>query len=365
MQKIASWFRTHTVMSGIKSHATSFWRNHPLFGGGLAIFGLILTSGCVVFLWNLFPMAPGIKGKQVFEIEYGTSLRQIGNLLQKQGIIRSKSVFEFYIRFDPRDQMLRAGRYRVGPGMSLPEIVRQLRQGTPFQIRVTIPEGFTVREVVDLLSTKGLVDRKRFLDELKNQHLFQSILGDVPMTNGMEGYLFPDTYYFDNHSDETEIIATMLRRFKQLFMASFQNIPQDKRHDLVILASLVEKEARKAEERPVIAGVFQNRLQKGYPLQSCATVEYALGVHKERLSYKDIAVQSPFNTYLHRGLPPGPIANPGLASLKAAADPATVSYLYFVAKPDGTHVFSNTFEQHLQAQKMLERARLQELVRRN
>ncbi len=362
MQKITSWFRTNIVCKGLKTRAIMLWRNHPRFGGGVAMFGLIIFSGCAFFLWNLLPMVPGFKGKQFFEIQYGTPLRNIGALLQHQGIIRSQTIFEIYTRFEPQDRVLKAGRYRVGPGMSLPQVIEELRKGTPFQSRVTVPEGFTVQEIVNLLSSKGLVNRKRFLKELDNRQLFQEILGNLPLNNKMEGYLFPDTYYFEI-GNETAIITTMLRRFKQVFVKYFPEIPLEKSSDLVILASLVEKEAKKATERPIIAGVFQNRLQKGFPLQSCATVEYALGVHKEHLSLQDIAIQSPYNTYLHQGMPPGPIANPGLASLQAAATPAKVTYMYFVAQPDGTHSFSNTFEQHLKKQKMLERTRTQKLVR--
>jgi UPF0755 protein len=240
--------------------------------------------------------------------------------------------------------------------MSVPAIVHELRRGIPPSLKITIPEGLNNKEVAELFSQKGLVNLASFTDALKDHSAIYELLDDYHIKTGMEGYLFPDTYNFElNASIEKEIIHKMILRFKDVYEQNFPEIPVNKRKEIVIIASLVEKEAKKPEERPIIAGVFYNRLRRGYALQSCATVQYSLGKRKERLYYKDLQVESPYNTYLHQGLPPGPIANPGLASLKAAVNPAQVSYLYFVAKPDGSHVFSTTFEQHLKAQHTIEK----------
>ncbi len=357
MPKITSWSQFTTIFCGLKNRAVTFWQNHPRVGGGLAIFifGLVLSVG--FYHWNLQPMAYGAKQKQIVEIDYGSSLRQIGTLLQKRGLIRNQAVFELYIRLHQREKKIKAGSYELNPGMNVPHIAAEIERGTSLREKVTIPEGFTNREILNLLVAKGLVDKTRFLDKLNDRLFIQGIIGEEYDSHWPEGYLFPDTYFFDKKADEAEIITLMLRRFKEVFAKNFTTVSGSKIKETLILASIIEKEARKAEERPIIAGVFVNRLQRDFPLQSCATIEYALGVHKERLTFKDLEVESPYNTYRHQGLPPTPISNPGLASIRAAFNPAKVNFLYFVAKPDGTHIFSNTFDQHLKAQRRIEQER--------
>jgi UPF0755 protein len=335
---------------------TQYKKLPPRLGGGIVISAIIFLLLIGVYGWNLTPAQFGSKDLRVFKVSYGSSLREVGQLLDKDHIIRNKLVFEIYVRLNPRQRMAKAGYYRLSSGMSIPDIVRELRRGIPPSIRITIPEGLTVKEVADLLAKNGLVNRESFVNKAKEPNLTADLLGDYHINSGIEGYLFPDTYNFELTSTvEKEIISKMLLRFKEVFQQNFKQIPLSKRKEIVIIASLVEKEAKKPEERPIIAGVFYNRLRLGYALQSCATVQYSLGKRKERLYFKDLQVNSPYNTYLHQGLPPGPIANPGLASLKAAVFPAQVKYLYFVAKPDGTHVFSTTYEQHINAQHKIEK----------
>ncbi|MGE5582805.1 MAG: endolytic transglycosylase MltG [Bacillota bacterium] len=364
LQKITSWFRLNLPQRGSIKESLSlknlgrelreFYHDHPRLGGGIVISLLIILMMLGFYGWNLTPVRFGAKDLQVLKIPYGASLREVGQTLEKHGLIRSGTVYEIYVRLKPARRMAKAGYYQLCPGMSLPRIVRELRLGIPPSIRVTIPEGLTSGQVADLLAQKGLVDRERFLSALQDFNFINEVLGDFKIKSSAEGYLFPDTYNFVlTGSNEREIIRKMLSRFKEVYQQNFGKMTAEKRREVVIIASLVEKEAKKAAERPVIAGIFYNRLRIGYPLQSCATVEYSLGKHKERLYYKDLQVNSPYNTYLHQGLPPGPIANPGLASLKAAVSPAKVRYLYFVAKPDGTHVFSLTYQQHLAAQRKI------------
>ncbi len=357
MPKMTSWSQLTTIFYGLKNRAVTLWQNHPRIGGGLAIFIFTLFLSVGLYQWNLQPMAYGAKQKQVIDIDYGSSLRQIGTLLQKRGLIRNQAVFELYIRLHQREKKIKAGSYELSSGMSVTQIAAEIERGTSLQVKVTIPEGFTNQEILNLLVAKGLVDKIQFLDKLNDRQFIQSIIGEEYDVNWPEGYLFPDTYFFDKEADETEIITIMLRRFKEVFAKNFKAVSGQKVKETLILASIIEKEARKAEERPIIAGVFINRLQRDFPLQSCATIEYALGVHKERLTFKDLEVESPYNTYRHQGLPPTPISNPGLASIRAAFNPAKVKFLYFVAKPDGTHIFSNTFEQHLNAQRRIEQER--------
>lgn len=362
LQRITSWVKNNHGFSliginpdnSILKIIRKFWRDHPRLGGGIVVFVILITIPIFAFLWNFFPVDPGSDQLQVFEVPYGTSLRQVGSELQQLGIIRSKLAFEIYIRLNPKKRMVKAGRCRLGPGMNMFRIVKELRRGIPGQIRITVPEGLTVQEVASLFAAKGLANRERFLALVKDRQFINSILGEEwPVAS--EGFLFPDTYDFSLNATEEEIITKMLKRFREIFEAEVGSVTPLKKREILIVASIVEKEAQKENERPLIAGVFYNRLRRGYPLQSCATVQYALGKHKKRLYYKDLEVNSPYNTYRYSGLPPGPIANPGLASIRAAVAPADVDYLYFVAKPDGSHVFSSTYRQHLIAQRMVER----------
>lgn len=322
----------------------------------LIIAGVILSTGMIGYFWNLCPVAIQSNEQQPVEIALGTSLREVSQLLESRGLIRNRWIYEMYVRFQPNRRMAKAGRYLLGPGMTVPGIVRRMQQGTSPEIQVTIPEGLTNRETADLLARKGLVDPDRFLSKLEDREFMADLLKDIPLSHFKEGFLYPDTYRFKLNTTESQIIATMIRRFSQIYQLYLQDIPKEEFQNLLILASIVEKEAQKAVDRPIIAGVFYNRLRRGYPLQSCATIQYALGVRKERLLYEDLQIDSPYNTYKHYGLPPAPIANPGLDSLRAAAIPAQVNYLYFVAKPDGSHVFSNTYEQHLRAQRDIARS---------
>ncbi|MCL6589815.1 MAG: endolytic transglycosylase MltG [Firmicutes bacterium] len=332
---------------------------------GRALGGVIIIGGgflLLVFLgllWNLTPAQPGVKNTQVFEIRRNASLRGVARDLSSRGLIRSSLAFEIYVRLDFKRRMPKAGWYQLSPGMSAARMVRELQRGTPREVRITIPEGLTIKEIANLLTQKGYVDPKKFLAVAGDSNLIRDNLGEElarDIAGLPEGYLFPDTYNFMLPVTEDHIIAAMLRRFRTVFQENFGNIPANKRRELVIMASLVEMEARKDEERPVIAGLFYNRLRIGMRLDSCATVQYVLGTHKH-LYYKDLQVESPYNTYLHQGLPPGPIANPGLASLLAAANPEPVRFLYFVAKPDGSHIFSRTLTEHNRAKQEIERMR--------
>jgi UPF0755 protein len=326
-------------------------------GGVIIIGGGLLLLVFLGLWWNLAPAQPGVKNTQVFEVRRNTSLREVAQELGSYGLIRSSLAFEIYVRLDFKHRMPKAGWYQLSPGMSGSMIVRELQRGTPREVRITIPEGLNIKEMANLLAEKGYVDQKKFLAVAGDSNLIRESLGEdlaADVSGLPEGYLFPDTYNFMLPVTETKIISTMLRRFRTVFEENFGNVPADKRRELVIIASLVETEARKSEDRPIIAGIFDNRLRIGMRLESCATVQYVLGTHKH-LYYKDLKVESPYNTYLHYGLPPGPIASPGLASLKAAANPEPVRFKYFVAKPDGSHVFSETLAEHNRAKREIDK----------
>ena len=337
-------------------HGKNLLKRHPLLGGGLIISLTLLLSGTLWYVWCLTPAQERGAAKIIVTIPYGASLREVGRDLRAKGLIHNELGFELYVRLGHPEMQLKAGRYLFPAAMPLREIVSRLNRGAVAVNKVTFPEGLTVGEVTELLARRGLIRKERFLALLKDKQWIQSrFSGGFDTGSWPEGYLFPDTYQFQEGATEAEIITMMLKRFEEVFMAHFSSLPADRRRRIVIIASLVEKEAKRSEERAIIAGVFNNRLRRDYPLQSCATVEYALGTHKTRLSYQDIKINSPYNTYEHFGLPPGPIANPGLASLIAAVHPAEVDYLYFVAKHDGGHVFSETYAEHLRAQNRINR----------
>lgn len=292
-------------------------------------------------------------------IPYNSSTGQIGEILEGEGIIRSSLFFRLYARYKGYDQKLQAGRYLLSPAMSLEEILTALQKGVVYKegLRFTIPEGFTVEQIAARLAKDGLVDEEAFLEicrEYPGRSSFAFLL-EVPegVKYPLEGYLFPDTYEIRQEVTPEEIIGIMLRRFDEVFSESFRQRAAElgfSVHEIVTIASLVEKEARISHERPLISAVFHNRLKsKNMPyLQSCATVQYVLGETRPVLTYEDLEVDSPYNTYLHPHLPPGPIASPGREAMLAALYPAEVDYLYFVSKEDGSggHYFSTTLEEH-------------------
>jgi len=244
---------------------------------------------------------------------------------------------------------LHAGEYEFDRGISLLEILRKLETGRVITHQVTIPEGFTAQDIARLLAGERLVDAARLTALVRDAKFAESV--GVP-AGGLEGYLFPDTYRLTRGMGEEEILRLMVGRFRQAVPKDIES--QALRlgldvHSVVTLASLIEKEAKLNSERPVVAGVFYNRLRRNMPLQSDPTAVYGAADPRHRITPLDLRRRSPYNTYLKAGLPPGPIANPGLASLMAALNPAHVNFLYFVAKNDGSHFFSRTLEQHLQA----------------
>jgi UPF0755 protein len=288
-------------------------------------------------------------------IPNGTSARHIGTMLEREGIVRNAIVFAWTVRLQGVAQDLEAGTYQLDGRSDTPGIVKQLLKAPIQTQRVTIPEGLTRHEIAGLLAQQGVVDSVKFM-RLSEDPALATRLGIRAKT--LEGYLFPDTYLFDIETSEEAVITRLVKQFHTVFADSLyirlDSIKLDL-HQAVTLASIVEREAQAASERPLISGVFLRRLQLKRRLESCATVEYALGVHKKRLTNADLRVVSPFNTYRHRGLPPGPIGSPGRAALLATLYPTPTEYLYFVARGDGTHIFSHTNKGHERAKREVKR----------
>jgi len=281
------------------------------------------------------------------EIPKGNSLRGIARLLAQKRVVRSALPFEVFSRW--RRRPLLAGEYFFDRPARGVDVFRKLAEGRVYVVAVVVPEGSNQFDIAALLERAGVARREAFLAAVRDP---APVLDLAPTARGLEGFLFPATYEFPRHVAPEEIAATMVRRFRE----AWQALPAEMRdhnamsiEHVVTLASLVERETPQRDERPVVAGVFANRLRRGFPLQCDPTVIYALelaGRYNGRLDSRDLGFNSTYNTYRHAGLPPGPIANPGEASLRAALEPAAVDYFYFVANGQGGHSFSKTLAEH-------------------
>ena len=282
-------------------------------------------------------------------IPRGASFRQAADSLARTGIIGSPRLFRLYGRFTGGDRNIKPGTYLLKHGTPWSEIVNALNGGRGLVNTITIPEGYTISQITPVLARTLGVPADSVQTAMRDTALLARL--NVPNPT-LEGYVFPDTYAFPVGTTARQAVREMVYAFERRWKPEWDARAAElkiNRNDLVTMASIVEKEARVPEERPVIAAVYYNRLRRGMLLQADPTVQYALGHHVGRVLYKDLAVQSPYNTYVHKGLPPGPVASPGVASLAAAANPANVPYLYFVASRDGHHEFRMTLEQHTSA----------------
>jgi len=298
-----------------------------------------------------------------FSIQIGENGATITARLEHLGIIRDAELFRLLLRYWGVDAQIEAGDYTLRRNMSMPEVVNQLQHGRLRAKKVTIREGLRAEEIAHLLSSEGLVDQEEFIRLVRDNVFHYDFLRDRPPNapKTLEGFLFPDTYQFPVNITATALIDTMLQNFDQRITMEMRKQALDKGLNLfqvLTLASIVEREAAVAAERPIIAGVYLNRLRKGMYLEADPTVQYAKGYDPQtgrwwpQLSLDELrAVDSPFNTFIHPGLPPGPICSPGLASIEAVLNPADTKYLFFHAKGDGSHAFAETFEEHLENQK--------------
>lgn len=277
------------------------------------------------------------------------TMRIAADSLAKAGVISLPRVFRLYASLSHHDRGIRAGTYALHKNAGWGYVLDELRSGKAIVHVVTIPEGFTLSQISAVVAAKLSQPADSVEAAARDTALLHRL--DVP-TPTAEGYLFPDTYTFQDGTTARAAVQAMARRFEQVWKPEWTarlDTIHLSRNDVMALASIVEKEARLPEERPVIAAVYLNRLRAGMLLQADPTVQYALGKHVARVFYKDLEVESPYNTYKHKGLPPGPIASPGKASIEAALYPANVPYLYFVAFPDGHHEFRADLAGHEQA----------------
>lgn len=301
------------------------------------------------------------KGEEIIRIELplGSSVESIANQLQQNGVIKSALAFRIYSKLQNTGSKYRAGIYYLDSGMSIDEITEIIQHGKGFVeiVKFTIPEGFEVRMIVDRLVEQGLGEEEKFYEIINNNPFEYDFLKDLPENSvPLEGYLFPDTYEVYKAAKEEDIIKIMLDQFDKVFTDEYKKRAEELNmsiNEVITLASIIEREAKADKERKVVSSVFHNRLKINMLLGSCATVQYILQERKDVLLTKDLEIVSPYNTYKNPGLPPGPIASPGKKSIEAALYPDDTEYLYFVAEKNGTHHFSKTYGEHLEAQKRI------------
>ncbi|NLC57904.1 MAG: endolytic transglycosylase MltG [Armatimonadetes bacterium] len=314
------------------------------------LFLTALAAFAYAGMWSLMPVSREEK-TVIVEIPRNWGVRQIAGRLKRLGLIRSEWTFLLAGRILGDWRHLKAGEYELSPSLTPVQILDKLARGDVRAYWVTIPEGATIKEIARIFHRMQLGDPTRFIAIASRGGLRLGADYGVPRRN-LEGYLFPDTYKVPRDIDERQLVRAMVRSFQREVLQGLADEIRNRTNGLsveetVVLASLVEREARLPEERARIAGVLTNRLRRGMKLECDATVQYALGKTKARLLYKDLQIESPYNTYRHRGLPPGPIGSPGLASLRAALNPERHDYLFYVADgKTGRHLFSRTFDEH-------------------
>lgn len=306
-------------------------------------------AGVLVFLITILGVYLffQVKGKE----EYNTIL----TIERNQPLMKSLAplpksnslVFKLYLKYRDSGRGIKAGQYQIEGKYSLEELIDLLESGKGRMVRVTIPEGFSIGQIVEHLEGLGHIKKDEFYVELNEAA--KTFPYPTPKGN-FEGYLYPETYFLPENYDEKILVETMLKEFLKKF-PSEKYPDKEEFYQKLIMASILEREAMVKSEKPVMASVFYNRLKRGMTLSSDATVNFVYNYSKKRIYYKDLKVDSPYNTYKYKGLPPAPICNPAVDSVEAAYNPAQTDYLFFVAKGDGSHFFSKTYREHLNFQK--------------
>jgi len=308
------------------------------------IFSLILLISILFTTAIYFPLEENSTNRKIVNISSGTNAKEIVDVLEKNEIIRKNNyTFRILIKLMKLEDQLKFGEYDLSPSMNMLQILDKLVKGEVIVYKITIPEGYTSSKIAELLEKKEIAKKEAFLELIKDKE------------KSLEGYLFPDTYEVPTKYGAEKMVKAMLVNFNHVaeenkFIDKSEEIGFSL-EEIIILASIIEKEAKFSEEKNKVSSVFHNRLKIGMKLQSCATIQYILGEPKEILDENDLKIDSPYNTYLYKGLPPGPICNPGLASIIAALEPEEEDYLYFVLGENGRHIFSKTYQEHLKNKK--------------
>ncbi|WP_226085397.1 endolytic transglycosylase MltG [Mesobacillus sp. S13] len=328
----------------------------------ILLIGAIGGGGYYYIKEALKPVDANSKKTVDVNIPIGSSTTGIGQILEDKGIIRDARVFKYYVKFKNEAGFM-AGDYKMKPSMTLPEIVTSLKTGKVMQevvMKITIPEGKQLKQIAGIIAEKTQQDEEEIFKQLNDKEFINKLMGKYPdvltedilkenVKYPLEGYLFPATYpFYSEKPTVEEIVTVMLTKTKEV-LGDFRGQMEEKEmttHELMTMASLIEEEATEKVDRDKIASVFYNRLEEGMMLQTDPTVLYAHGEHKERVFFKDLEIDDPYNTYKIQGLPPGPIANPGVISIEAALAPADTDDMYFLATSTGDVLFSKTLAEH-------------------
>jgi len=312
---------------------------------------VLIISYLIYIATVLFSPLPMLNSYIEIEIPYGTTFREVADIFTKENIIKDRNLFVFFGRVTGIDRKIRAGYYSIDSSMNHIDLLRALRKGQIIEYTITILEGDSLREIGQKLSEKGIVSQKDFEQIAYDEDLLFTYDIDAP---SLEGYLFPDTYNIPKGMKPEYAVGMMIIRLREKFSPDLMKRASElgfSEREVLTLASIVEKEAAIDEERPIISGVYHNRLKKKIRLQADPTSIYGMKSFKEKITLSDLKRKTPYNTYVIHGLPPGPIASPGIKSITAALYPADVSYLYFVSNNDGTHHFSVSATEHQSAVK--------------
>jgi UPF0755 protein len=327
----------------------------------LVVCFVILVCVSSFFSWYIYQIlttpGPPLRHSVVIFVHHGSSLRKIAQTLAVEGVITNPNIFSLWGRLSGADRKIQGGEYLFTVPLPPLAILQTLISGKGLRHAVTVTEGMTFKQIVDLLTRKGFGTEEQFLC-LNTDPFFLNTLGLPP--EGIEGYLYPDTYHFSWLASPEEILGRMVERFHKAMSPTIHRQIAAQHlslHEITTLASLIEKETTLRAERSLVAAVFHNRLHLGMPLQCDPSVIYGLEDFDGNLTRQHLLTPTLYNTYLFRGLPPGPIASPGLESILAALNPAKLDYLYFVAKGDGSHEFSSDLEAHNRAVYQLQRKR--------
>lgn len=318
----------------------------------VSIIILIFIATFVVI--QIGPYNRNNKDDIVIDIPTGSTLNQVTDILKENNLIKNKTLFKLYVRISNNASKLKSGKYLFNQTYSNNEIIQDLCEGKIYNdgIKITIPEGSTSFEIIDLLVKNKLGDENVYEELINNPKEFKDkfeFLNDEKIVS-LEGFLYPSTYYFNKDQSEKDILNHMLETFNSKYNYKLKERQKELNkslYEVINLAAIVEKEAVLDEDRPIIASVFYNRIKIGMPLQSDATIQYIFEERKKSITYEDLKIDSPYNTYKVNGLPPTPIANPGIKSIEAVLYPANTEYLYFVATIEGGNTYSKTYEEHI------------------
>ena len=320
----------------------------------VAIFILMGAVGVRMALGEAVkPMDPEDTGLKAVTIPLGSGSSSISQILEDNGIIKDSRAFRIVSKITGNDNKYKAGVYPLSPSMNAYQIMEKIKTGISAGNLVTIPEGYTVKETARLLAEKGIVEEGEFLREAEAGSFNQSFISELPAgPDRLEGFLFPETYDIPLDATAHDVIQIMLNQYDKVFTPEYKEKAGElgySMREIIIIASMVERESVASEDRPLVASVVYNRFAAGMPLQFDSTVQYVLGEQKDRLYYSDTGIDSPYNTYVNRGLPPGPICSPGADSIKATLYPADTNYIYFVVDPEGqgTHNFTDDYDEFL------------------